>query len=104
MSERETVEYLDPPDDPIDHAGPLREIEVTAYRTTQRIRTAVFAVPVELADADVNAYLERMFDWLGLYEIFDQEARYCIRDDDEDVDWTDIVDEPHLGYEWRERT
>ncbi len=98
--DRETVEYLDPPDDPTEYTGPLREIEVTAYRTTQRVRTAVFVVPADMDAAGVNAYLELTFGYLGLYEVFDQEERFVIRDDEEDVIGDD---EPELGYEWRER-
>ena len=98
---KEVVEFNDPAGGPEPHPGPMRQIVVTAYRTQQSIRAAVFDVPADFAHADVSAYLGRTFDYLGLYEIFDQEERFCIRDDFDDVEGDD---EPELGYEWQEFT
>ena len=96
---KEIVEYSEPPDrDAV--PGPLRQVEVTAYRTDQKIHTAIFAIPASFDNADVNAYLERTFDYVGFWEVFDQERRFCIR-----TKWNVVEgpDEPERGYEWVER-
>jgi hypothetical protein len=100
----EVVEFLNPPGDPVPYEGPTRRIVVTAYRTQQHIRSALFDVPADYTEQQIDAYLMATFGWLGLYEIFDQEERFCIRDEIDDVDWTDIVDEPATGYEWHDAT